>query len=401
MIRVGLDIRATQPGFRAHFGRGTGRYTAELAARLVGRSEGGIEVGAMLPEQLLGMRFEEQLLKLLPLGKQTLHTQVVLPRILGRLPFDALHFPHHGDTTARCPIPFCVTVLDLIPIRFPDLYKPKRASWRFHLARKLELDTIRAASGIFAISEATKKDVVDLLGIAPERIVVTPLGVDEKFKLRAPSWRVDGQAVRSKFSLPNDRPLLFYFGGIDPRKNVPFLLEVLRAYKTKNLGKSALPLLILAGAYEKDERFPDLKKKIAALDLNEDTRLLGYVSEDDLLSLLAATDVLAFPSLYEGFGLPVLEAMACGVPVLAGGNSSLFEVMGEDYPLCRDGDVDDWLKKLEWVLSNEPERSRLAQCGLKRAKLFTWDRTAELTLGGLRQFLPPAQAGKTAKRVGQ
>lgn len=385
MKRIGLDIRGTVPGFRAHFGRGTGRYATELSKRLILPSQDEIQVDGLTAELLRGEAWESALLNLLPAGKQTAHTQWILPRRLGRLPFELLHFVHHGDATARSPVPYCVTVLDLIPLRFPDLYKPKRASWRFRLARKLELDSIHNACGIFAISEATKRDIIDILGIPQERIVVTPLGVDEKFSPRENDWQNASESLKSELELPLHRPLLFYFGGIDPRKNVPFLFEMFRALVDEWKGER--PVLALAGNYTKDERYPLLLKERDRLGLADDIKMLGFVSEEKLQGLLRASDLLLFPSLYEGFGLPVLEAMACGVPVLAGKNSSLIEVMGRDEYLLPDKDVRAWKNAALSLLGDSHSLMERSAWGLSRVPLFSWEKTAELTREGYKAFV--------------
>lgn len=384
---VGLDIRATLPGFRAHFGRGTGRYTTELAARLIGKDWGGFRVEGISAESLRGSALERTLLRAVPLGRQTLHTQLVLPRRLGRLPYRLLHFPYHGDATARCPVPYAVTVLDLIPLRFPELYKPKRQSWRFRLARHLEIDAIKNAAVIYAISEATKADVVELLGVAAERIVVTPLGVAEKFSPRPDTWRETAGRTKASLALPVDRPVLLYYGGIDPRKNVPFLLEVMKVLLGRLPAGMPRPLLVLAGAYEQDERYPSLLRAVQEAGLGDSVSLPGFLSDEQLLSVIGASELILFPSLYEGFGLPLLEAMACGVPVIAGRNSSLREVMGRDEYLCKDSDLSDWAGEIEALLADAGRREERIRWGLERKKLFTWDRTAELTLAGYRAFL--------------
>jgi glycosyltransferase involved in cell wall biosynthesis len=387
MLTIGVDGRATEPGFKAHYGRGTGRYASELVRRLLTINDEQLRVTPFRTEHLRGQGWEDRLIRALPFGKQTAETQLFLPKRLRRLDCDLLHFLAHGDATARCAVPYLVTVLDLIPLKFPDLYKADRPDWRFKLARRLEQDAIRQAAGILAISEATKRDVVDILGIAPEKIIVTPLGVGEQFTSRSPissEWQREARLTKEKFSLPPERPLLLYAGGIDPRKNILFLLSVFAELLKYPLLQR--PCLALVGAYDADLQYPRLLAKIKELNIEDDVRLLGFVSDADLPSVYRAADLKLFPSLYEGFGLPVLEAMACGVPVVAGANSSLPEVAGNAAVLVKDSDQDAWVSEIVALLINQTRQGQLIQAGKAQARKFTWDHTAQSTFAAYRFF---------------
>jgi glycosyltransferase involved in cell wall biosynthesis len=128
-------------------------------------------------------------------------------------------------------------------------------------------------------------------------------------------------------------------------------------------------------------------KQIAHLGLRDDVRLLGYLSDDRLLALYHASTVIAFPSLYEGFGLPVLEAMACGVPVVAGRNSSLPEISGDAALLLSDHDLSAWVSAISSILEDAVLAGRLASSGIAQAQLFSWDETSRLTLAAYRRVL--------------
>lgn len=387
MFTLGVDARATEPGFKAHHGRGTGRYAHELLRALSEFDSPDLKIRHVFSEQLGASGFGKKIVDSIPVGKQTFETQVFLPRVISKLGLDSLHFLSHGDATARCKLPYLVTVLDLIPLRFPQLYQADKPSWRFHLARKLELAAIRKARGILAISEATKKDLVELLGVAPDDVYVTHLGVDSAFQPRESNrsdWEQESKKTKERLGLDADRPVMLYTGGIDARKNIPFLLEVFaEVLQSRNAGK---PQLVLAGAYEKDDKFPQLKENIRRLGLENDVKLIGFVSEADLPHLYRAANVKVFPSLYEGFGLPVLEAMASGVPVIAGKNSSLPEVAGNAAVLLPDGDKTQWVGEILSLLLNETRRGQLAQAGKAQARRFTWAKTAESTLEAYRHF---------------
>lgn len=384
--RVGLDLRGTEQGFKAHFGRGTGRYAEELARHLLQSAQNDISVIGLRSPELSGSRLEKSIIRAIPFGKVSLETQFFLPNRVSRARLDLMHFVAHGDAPARLKTPYIVTVLDLIPLRFAELYRAERPGWRFNLARSLELQAIKGAAGIIAISDATKRDIVELLGAAPERIAVTHLAVDRSRFVSAGSVpNVETrEALRQDLSLPLDRPLILYVGGIDPRKNVPFLLRMLEALIQR--GK-VRPHLVMVGGIANDKQFPALQAQIREARLENDISFAGHVSDADLVKYYQAVDVMVYPSLYEGFGLPVLEAMTAGCPVIAGRNSSLPEVSGSRYPLFRDNDIGAWVEGVESLLLDFGRREELRSEGLSRSGEFSWERTANATLNAYREFL--------------
>jgi glycosyltransferase involved in cell wall biosynthesis len=297
---------------------------------------------------------------------------------------DILHFPVHADAPTWCRTPFIVTVLDLIPLIFKDLYAPKKNNLRFQFARWLELQSIRNARAIFAISEHTATDVHTLLGVPRNKIIVTPLGVDERF------FAEDGEskAVREKFSLEPKVPLILYVGGIDQRKNISFMLRTFAEVVRERIsGATPIPLLVLAGGIANDGQYPLLLAEIERLDLKQYVRLTGFVSDDDLRRLYRTATVFFYPSLYEGFGLPPLEAMASSTPVVSSNTSSLPEVVGADALLFDPKDVAQATRHLLAVLNDETLAERLGEQGRERAKGFRWEETARLTAEGYRRVL--------------
>ena len=379
MLRVGVDLRATEPGFKSHFGRGTGRYATELAGRLpqLAKKHGDIEVIGIAGEKLRGSKFERQLISSLPAGRETVETQICLPRRLRGLGIDLCHFFAHGDAPAWGGFPTIVTVLDLIPIKFRELYRGSNENWRYHLARYLELGAIKNSRGIVAISEATKKDLVEILAVDPHKISVTYLGVDSRF---IPAG--NKSSIRQELGLPIDVPLLLYVGGIDPRKNVLFLLDVFK----RVCGKVPEAKLVLAGSHQKDKFYPQFATKVSELNLSSSLIQLGFFPDEQLPKLYQSADLFLFPSLYEGFGLPVLEAARSGIPVLAGNNSSMPELLGEDYPLLADNDLLQWTSRIIELIGSDVLCSKLSSQGIERGNLFTWENTADSTLEAYREF---------------
>jgi len=389
MLKVGLDLRPGEPGFKAHYGRGTGRYATQLVKHLMALgAQPDLAVEPISGQLLRATKAQQQMLSVAPFGKITLETQVFLPQRVKKLPLDAIHFFSHGDAPFRCPMPYIASVLDLIPLKFPELYKPETASWRFNLARSLENKAIARAKGIIAISNCTKNDLIEVLGIDEERIFVTPLAIGEEFRPRASGAdgvKVQMTSIRTRLGLDPERPMLLYVGGIDPRKNITFLLEMF-ADVLAHGDLTPRPQLVLVGRYEKDDCYPKLLSDIQRLNLKEDVKLLGFISDEELPSVYQAASITLFPSLYEGFGLPVLESLAAGVPVIAARNSSITEVGAGAAVLLPDNKKDIWARATIELLKSFNEQLRLSALGLKRAEMFSWEQTALLTLEAYRYF---------------
>lgn len=387
MLRVGLDLRPLESGFKSHFGRGTGRYVAAVCEELLRLEDPDIQTVAIPGKQLMPSAFEQGLVKCLPFGRQTFETLFLLSRRLKRLPVDFLHVFFHADAAPFSRLPYSVTVADLIPLRFPKLYGSDQRGGRFRFARYLENSAIRNACGVIAVSEATKRDCIELLNVPAEKIAVAPHAVERKFFAPSIETKVleyNRQQARVKLWLELPCHYLLYVGGIDPRKNVQFMLEMFAvAAREPNAPKMKL---IMVGHYENDDQYPALLSKIRELGIEELVTLTGYVTDHDLLHYYEAADVFVFPSLYEGFGLPVLEAMAAGLPLLAPLNSSIPEVVGRTDILLPDNNLGAWVIALKQLLSQPQLRAELIADGYRRAQGFSWKRSAELTLDAFRQF---------------
>lgn len=391
MLQVGLDLRPTESGFKAHAGRGTGRYATELVRHLGKLLEMRQELRQRLSlvpihtPELVSKTWEQRLLAAMPAGKRTLESQFLFPQRVSRLQVDLVHFFSHGDAPARWSVPQVVTVLDLIPLRFPDLYKADKPNWRFKFARFLEYEAIRRARGVLAISECTKQDLIHILKVPEERIIVTHLGVEDRFGEYSPADANTREECKRLLNLPEHRSMLLYVGGIDPRKNILFLVRMFAELLRMN-PQEPRPFLALAGRYDSDDQYPKLLAEIKRLHIAEDVRLLGFVPDEQLPVLYRAAELKVFPSLFEGFGFPVLEAMAAGTPVVAGNNSSIPEVTGECALLLEDNNIEMWVRELSQLLASSERRHELAVKGQARAKRFTWEQTASATANAYLRF---------------
>lgn len=227
---------------------------------------------------------------------------------------------------------------------------------------------LKRADAVIAVSECTARDARRLLGLDPARIAVVPSGVDARFR---PPTGTEVAETRARLGLP-DRYLL-YVGTVEPRKNLPTLLRAYAALRRR--GDS--PRLVVAGrlGWLTDGFFKSLRE----LDLESDVIRLGYVADADLPALYGGAEAFAFPSRYEGFGFPVLEAMACGTPVVCSSASSLPEVAGDAALLHDPNDAAALADALARLVSDRELRAELRARGLTQAARFTWSRAARET----------------------
>ena len=384
MYRIGLDLRGTEDGFKSHSARGTGRYIRGVFGGLSEIRDPQFGFVPFYQHDVAIRPWQRRLIDLTPAGKATLETQLFLSQALERQRFDLIHFFAHGDAPARLRSPYVVTVLDLIPLRFPELYKADRLGLRFRFARFLELESIRRAVGILAISEATKRDLQEILNIPAEKIVVTPLAADDRF-FEPRDRDESSRALRARFGIRAESPVLLYVGGIDPRKNVPFLLEVFAEMLSRRNVPEAT--LLLVGKYDKNREYEPLRQQISRLGLSDRVILTGFVADEELPTFYAGATLSVFPSLYEGFGLPVLESLAVGTFVVCGNNSSLPEVTGPDYPLVEGTEREAWIAAIERALQDSAYRKQHSMVGQGRARGFSWANTAQKSIDGYSRFL--------------
>ena len=390
-LRVGISVTSDETGYRAHAQRGTGRYVRELLHYFDGHSDSGIEVSPFPIDHALGSPVLDRAVDMLPAGRATVKKQILAPvRLASRRTeqVDLLHFPAHIDAPSWCKKRYIVTVLDLIPVVLSDMYKADKPSWRFRLARQLELMAIKNASLVLAISENTARDVHQVLGIPYERIVVTPLGVRDEFFFFF--YAGPEEELRSRYGIPSDRPIILYVGGIDQRKNVQGMFRalalLLERYRERGVPQEKLPLLVMSGSIQQDAEYPKLVALLKELYLERHIVTPGFVPDKDLIQLYHASSVFFFPSLYEGFGLPPLEAMAAGLPVVSSNASCLPEVIGNAGLSFDPNDVSHASELLNEVLTNFDLSARLSEAGREQARKFTWQRTGELTLSAYRQL---------------
>ncbi len=284
-------------------------------------------------------------------------------------PPEVLFLPHSPIPPVHPPLTV-VTIHDLGFLLRPDLYAPadyKRQIWALKLARQ-------HTRLVLAVSEATRQDLIDRVGFAPGQILVTPLGVDSS-RYRSNYSLEEQKGVLEKYHL--SQPYFLYVGRLDAKKNLLTLIRAwARARKNKKLG-----MLVLVGS--PGFRFEEIKIAVAEAGVGEEVKFLNYVPEDDLPLLYLGARAFVFPSAVEGFGLPVLEALAVGRPVICSDLPALREVAGQAAIFIRPDDEEEWSLSLIRLAEDETLGQHLGQEGLIRASQFSWSRTAKLTWQGI------------------
>jgi glycosyltransferase involved in cell wall biosynthesis len=256
------------------------------------------------------------------------------------------------------------TIHDMAALDHPEWFSAKFAAWYRWLLPRL----VRRVRHVIAVSEFTKQRILALSGSDPRNITVIPNGVDARFRPASADHRL---AVKQALGITGEQFLL-YVGSVEPRKNLRVLLD---AWNLMNVHDRDGLELVIAGARGR----PAVFSNSATAPNMPGVRYLGYVSEEQLPVLYSAALALVYPSLYEGFGLPPLEAMACGTPVVTSDTTAIPEAVGDAAILVDPTNPHSIAEGLEHVIRRDSIRAELTRKGLLRVKQMTWDRTAEHT----------------------
>ena len=304
-----------------------------------------------------------------------LRIPVELPIRARRDHCDLLHVQYVAPPIARLPI---VTAIHDVSFEdVPGLF-PRRTELRLKLSVRL---SARRSQAVITISEYTRSRIAHHYHLDPERIVVTPLGVGDRWR---PLPREDCLARLAGLSLPAS--FVLAVGNLHPRKNIPRLVRAVAAARRAGAGDVHL---VLAG--QRWWRMGEIDRAIEEESAGSWIHFLGYVDDESLVALYSCADVVAYPSLYEGFGLPVLEAMACGAVVVASNTTSIPEVAGDAALLVDPMDVAEMAGAIAMALTDDRTRARLRRVAPLQTAHFTWDRCADLTVGAYRAALERAR----------
>ena len=269
------------------------------------------------------------------------------------------------------------TLFDLIPLYDREAHLGAEFMRNFYYRRA---QSLKRADRLVAISESAKSEALEMLQIPPDRIDVALLAADPSFR-RFTLSADDERQLRHRYRLP--KSFIFYVGAIEPRKNIPLIIEAFGKLSPAQRQDTAL---VFGGRLSESER---VQLHTVAVRSGVDTArvlLPGYIAEADLAPLYGLSSLFVFPSTREGFGLPPLEAMACGVPVLVARNSSLPEVVGREDQLFGTFDADDLSRKMGRVLTDQAYADELRAWGVERAAQFSWKEAGRRTLQSIERL---------------
>ncbi len=380
--RVGINAQLLS-GSTTYRSAGVSGYIRQLLLHLPGEAS-DLDLTAFTPAGSLtefpGIALEHSRLRTGQPAQRILWEQTALPAAMRQHSLDLLHGAVNV-TPLLSPCPTVVTIHDLSFMRYPQAFP---ASQRAYLRSQVRRSA-RHACQVIAVSQATKDDVVALFGVPPQRITVVYNGVDAAFTPAAPE---QVEAFRRAKGLPQH--FVLHLGTLEPRKNLARLVQAFARVKQQLPASDDLKLVLAGGkGWDYDDIFAAVQRE----GLHQHVIFPGYVADADLPWFYRAATVFAYPSLLEGFGLPVLEAMACGTPVVTSSVSSLPEVAGDAALLVDPASVDALAAALVQVLSNSPLAVGMRHRGLLQAGRFSWQRTAAETAGVYRAAL-----GLSAKR---
>ena len=314
--------------------------------------------------------------KILPWKNLRLWNQFRLSWELLRHPVDLLFQPTHTLPLYH-PKKVVTTLHDIGFERLPKLYRPSELRYHRYTARL----AVRAASRILTVSEFSKREIIDFYGVEPARVIVTPNAVDPQ--LYHPRISEEAKkAVLEKYRL--SRPFFMFIGRLEAKKNLVNILHAFSIFKGwRGVGDPIK--LLLAGT--PGFGYEAIKSEIEKRQLAPHLLLPGYVPEADVPALLASAEVLVFPTRYEGFGIPIVEAQAVGTPVITGDNASMPEVGGAGAAYVKVDEPDDIAEAMRRLVDDIPYRDSLRAAGFENVKRFSWDESARIATNAILEVL--------------
>ncbi len=377
-VKIAIDIRRM-----TEFGVGTyirnvvrtlGRLDRETTYFLIGSPTKVKEIGP-LPPNFHSVPLAEP--------ERSLKSFWEFRTIVQRLECDLVHIPNLFSVPRALPCPYVMTVHDIL--EHLSRAREQTGFWRslhFQLTKRV----LRGAERIFAVSNFTKTEMEKLFGIPAGRIEVVYNAIDERL-LHGHASAADRQLIAERYQVTY--PFLLYAGRISPHKNVGRMIEAFSALKTELEKDQAFPDLKLIIIGDDLSGNPDLRRTVIRSGVQNDVRFLGFVPVEVLRTFYDAAKIFVFPSLYEGFGLPPLEAMAHGTPVVTSNVTSLPEVVGNAAVLVHPENVFEIMRALHRVLMDQPLRDKMKERSYRQAAKFSWEKSVRRIMEVYREVQRP------------
>ncbi len=371
-MRIGIDIRSLQNDSRH---RGIGTYARCFIKNLLSLDRNNEYVFFVYKDWPLPSLLQEPIFKDVKIREVTrkrkrfvwLAGQILLPRLITEEKLDLFHSLEYivPVFSRRKKI---ITVYDFIGNDY-ELYRRRNVPIR-KLYLHLNDQSLKYADRLIAVSEYTKKKMIELVGIAESRIRVIYLAADEAF-----TPKNDNELflrLKEKYNIRND--FLFYVGAVDQHKNIDGLINAFSQIRFKDIS------LVLAGVQLDRKYMQFIHQLLEEKKLENRVHILGYIPQEDLIGLYNMAKIVVSLSFYEGFGLPVLEAMSCGRPVIASNNTSMGEILGSCGILVNPYNIEEITEAINNLLSDEELRNILSKKGLERSGEFSWQKNAQETI---------------------
>ena len=377
-VKIAIDIRRM-----TEFGVGTyirnvvrtlGRLDRETTYLLIGSPAKVKEIGALPPN-----------FHTVPLAEpeRSLKSYREFRTVVKRLECDLVHIPNLFSVPRALPCPYVMTVHDIL--EHLSRAREQTGFWRslhFQLTKRV----LSGAARIFAVSNFTKLEMEKLFNIPPGRIEVVYNAIDERL-LHGHANPADRQLIVERYQVTY--PFLLYAGRISPHKNVVRMIEAFSALKTELEKDQLFPDLKLIIIGDDVSGNPDLRRTVIRSGVQNDVRFLGFVPIEVLRTFYDAAKIFVFPSLYEGFGLPPLEAMAHGTPVVTSNVTSLPEVVGNAAVLVHPENVFEIMRALHRVLLDQPLREKMKERSYRQAAKFSWEKSVRRIMDVYQEVLNP------------
>ncbi|CAM2756502.1 glycosyltransferase family 1 protein [Hathewaya histolytica] len=363
-MKIGIDGRAA----KWYRGTGIGTYTYELI-NFLGKNPGNFFYYVHMPSDISFPKYSNMnILKSKNYYEKNFWDEVRNPNSIDSLDISLYHVPQNGiglPLSQKCP--YIITLHDIIPCKLPKTVNPKL----LNIFNRTMPTILERSNAVITVSEFSKRDIVETFNYPKNKIFVTPLASESIYKPLDKLYSKD--IIKKNYGI--DGPFILYVGGLGIRKNI---LRVIQSFELLRKGYKKNIKLVIAGT--KGPLYETYKKETERLSIENEVIFPGFISMEHMPYIYNAAEIFIYPSLYEGFGLPTIEAMSCGIPVISSNITSIPEVTGDAAILINPRDTYALSNEMYNLLTNKELMIKLKNLGIKRSKQFNWKNTAYKTM---------------------